>query len=467
MGDPIRRRRLTRRGVAIVAALATLASCAPHAPRRLSHATAVETTVSYLAERVARKEVGKYSVETHPTFDVAFVEFDDQGRLWDLEQVESMKRALASAVQRADGAGVGIIAFAHGWEHDARVCDEFVACFRTFLDAIAADTGAAAAAAGVGAPRIVGVYLGWRGRSVVLPVATQLTFWPRKRTAERIGAGELVEVLEYLDLFTHRENDEGRLASLSIMGHSFGGTMVYSALSSTLKARLVDALERHAHAPTEENLVHGFGDLVLLINPAFEASAFAPLHELADALGTCSPRQAPVLVVIGSENDTPNRVWFRTGRWVQTFMQSTGPRSGGPLLTTAVGSYDPFITHRVESVAPSRAPAPRTHVSDCACELPIGELSPEESRMIGDFLRTRRFASPWGSEDVCEECEGGLTLGTARLTCLPGIIPTRPVWGVRATDDVVDGHSGFFTRPFLDFVRYLILGALSSSTTSE
>ena len=423
--------------------------------------------MSHLAERAARKEVAKYAVETHPTFDLAFVEFDDQGRLWDLEQVESMKRTLASAVQRADGAGVGIIAFAHGWEHDARVCDEFVACFRTFLDEIAADTGGAAAAAGVGAPRIVGVYLGWRGRSVVFPVASQLTFWPRKRTAERIGAGDLVEVLEYLDQFTHREADEGRLASLSIMGHSFGGTMVYSALANILKARLVDALGRHAHDPTAENLVHGFGDLVLLINPAFEASALAPLHELADALGTCSPRQAPVLVVLGSENDTPNRVWFRSGRWAQTFLQSTGPRSGGPLLTTAVGSYDPFITHRVEAIAPPDAHAPRAHVSDCACELPIGELSAEESQMIGDFLRTRRFASPWGSDEVCAACEGGLTLGTARVTCQPGIIPTRPVWSVRATDDVVDGHSGFFTRPFLDFVRYLILGALSSSMPPE
>ena len=459
MGGPIR-------GVAIVTSLVTLASCVPHAPRRLSHATAVETTVSHLAERPARKEVGKYSVESHPTFDVAFVEFDDQGRLWDLEQVESMKRALASAVQRSDGAGVGIIAFAHGWEHDARVCDDFVACFRTFLAEIAADTGVAAAAAGVGAPRIVGVYLGWRGRSVVFPVASQLTFWPRKRTAERIGAGELVEVLEYLDLFTHRENGAGRLASLSIMGHSFGGTMVYTALANTLKARLVDALERHAHAPTEAGFVHGFGDLVLLINPAFEASALAPLHELADALGTCSPRQAPVLVVIGSENDIPSRVWFRTGRWAQTFMQSAGPRSEGHLLTTAVGSYDPFLTHRVEAVVPTEA-REKAHVADCACELPIGDLSAEESQRIGDFLRTRRFASPWGSEEVCEECEGGLALGTARLTCLQAVMPTRPVWSVRATDDVVDGHSGFFTRPFLDFVRYLILGALSSPITSE
>jgi hypothetical protein len=135
-------------------------------------------------------------------------------------------------------------------------------------------------------------------------------------------------------------------------------------------------------------------------------------------------------------------------------------------LTTAAGSYDPFITHRVEAAAPTEARA-KAHVADCACELPIGELSAEESRMIGDFLRTRRFASPWGSEEVCEACEGGLALGTARLTCVPDIIPTRPVWSVRATGDVVDGHSGFFTRPFLDFVRYLILGALSNSMIPE
>jgi hypothetical protein len=428
---------------------------------------AVETTVPHLADPAARKEVAKYSVEVHPTFDLAFVEFDDQGRLWNLDQVGSLKRTLASAVERADGGGVGVVVFAHGWEHDARVCDDFVACFRSLLAVIASDTAAAADVVGSPPPRIVGVYLGWRGRSIVFPGAGQLTFWPRKRTAERIGSGELVEVLEYLDVFTHQESDAGRLASLSVIGHSFGGTMVYTALSNTLKARLVDALERHERDPSDESVVHGFGDLVVLVNPAFEASAFASLHDLGVALGDSSPRQSPVLVVVSSESDTPNRVWFRAGRGVQTFFQAAGPRSEGKLLTVAVGSYEPFRTHRVEANAPPASHAHACRVTDCNCVLPIDDPSADEVAAVGEFLKTRRFSPPWGGEEGRKRCDAGLALGAARLTCLPGISPTRPVWSVYATDDVVRGHSGFFTRPFLDFIRHLILGALSGATTPE
>jgi hypothetical protein len=85
--------------------------------------------------------------------------------------------------------------------------------------------------------------------------------------------------------------------------------------------------------------------------------------------------------------------------------------------------------------------------------------------MVGDFLLTRRFPHPWADDKGGESCSTGLVLGSARLTCLPGESPRQPVWIVRATDEVVHGHSGFVTRPFLDPLRYLIIGGFSSVTT--
>jgi hypothetical protein len=55
------------------------------------------------------------------------------------------------------------------------------------------------------------------------------------------------------------------------MGHSFGGAMVYSAVANVLKSRIVDAQVKTRLSGSEEPIV-GFGDLVVLANPAFEAS---------------------------------------------------------------------------------------------------------------------------------------------------------------------------------------------------
>jgi hypothetical protein len=225
-----------------------------HAPWRLStsarDAAPIVTSVERLAEVRERAEVAAHSVEVHPDFTLTVVEFDDQGRLWSPEQVERLDRTLASEGRRTDSEGVLIVFFAHGWLHDARVCDPFVACFRAFLAEIASETAAAARVAGAGfkPPRVVGVYAGWRGRSVTEPFA-QLTFWSRKHAAERIGGGELVEVLTHLDQFVRRENAGGRFAALNVIGHSFGGTMLYTALANILKARLVEALDRRGRVP--------------------------------------------------------------------------------------------------------------------------------------------------------------------------------------------------------------------------
>jgi len=306
----------------------------------------------------------------------------------------------------------------------------------------------------------VGVYCGWRGRSSTLPVVSNLTFWGRKKTAERIGGGELVEVFSHLDRFVARERAEGRVAALSIVGHSFGGTAVFSALSNVLKTRLVEALEEKDRGP-EAPVVRGLGDLVVLVNPAFEASAYAPLHDLVNEIGTFSPRQTPVLVVVSSETDFPNRVWFPLGRSIDVATQHSGPRSPRKLLTTSIGSYDPFTTHRLEAALPETG-APVTHVEGCECTLPMTDLSDDELARLAEFFRSGRFDGLRAAASQ-EACESGVTLGSAKLTCVPGISPLRPICSVRATDAVIHGHAGFFTRPFLDFLRYVILDSISRS----
>src|SRR5262249_7202187 len=148
---------------------------------------------------------------------------------------------------RESNEGVALVFFAHGWKHDASVCDSNVTCFRTFLTQIASDLVAATgnSPGHEKPPRVVGIYAGWRGRSISVPVLVALSFLARKRAAERIGAGELIEVLTRLDQFVQKQNEGGMFRSgLNVIGHSLGGTMVYGALANVLKTRVVEALSR-------------------------------------------------------------------------------------------------------------------------------------------------------------------------------------------------------------------------------
>ena len=126
------------------------------------------------------------------------------------------------------------------------------------------------------------MYVGWRGLSARVPPFKQLSFWSRKNVAHRIADGDLVELLIRVELFIRRLNAANPDPSLlAVIGHSFGGTMVYAALANILKTRVLEALDRQDDPDSRASLVHGFGDLVVLINPAFEASLYAPLHEIA------------------------------------------------------------------------------------------------------------------------------------------------------------------------------------------
>jgi len=65
---------------------------------------------------------------------------------------------------------------------------------------------------------------------------------------------------------------------LVIVGHSFGGAIVHSSLVQILEDRFVrtDSLSSNIQSNVE-----GFGNLVVLINPAFEALQFSALSDMS------------------------------------------------------------------------------------------------------------------------------------------------------------------------------------------
>ncbi|MDA1076419.1 MAG: hypothetical protein O3A63_16930 [Proteobacteria bacterium] len=129
---------------------------------------------------------------------------------------------------------------------------------------------------------------------------------------------------------------------------------MFTALAQSLAERFVQT----ACGPTVASDVRGFGDLVVLINPAFEATLFALLSDLSAARGTYFASQLPVLAILTSEADQATRLAFPAGRWFSTFLEAErDPRRYNATTKqfevidaesanrTAIGHFSPYRTH--------------------------------------------------------------------------------------------------------------------------
>ena len=83
-----------------------------------------------------------------------------------------------------------------------------------------------------------------------------------------------------------------------IVGHSFGGMIVFSALAQSL----IQAASAPVGGVTPE-----FADLVLLVNPAIEGARYIPIYDLVTsaAFKARTTKQLPVFICAQAENDQP------------------------------------------------------------------------------------------------------------------------------------------------------------------
>jgi pimeloyl-ACP methyl ester carboxylesterase len=101
------------------------------------------------------------------------------------------------------------------------------------MDTVLQQTADAEAA--VGSNRhVIGIFVGWRGLSFYAGWLTNLTFWNRKTAALRVALGSVRELFARLRRFRESHDSD---STLVIVGHSFGGLVVFSALAQSLVER--------------------------------------------------------------------------------------------------------------------------------------------------------------------------------------------------------------------------------------
>jgi pimeloyl-ACP methyl ester carboxylesterase len=383
------------------------------------------------------------TIEHHDAFDLAYVEFTERGNVFDRAR---MQHVLDHVAQRAQSpAGVTAVVFVHGWKHNARAHDPNIDDFGGLLESVAAN-------AAVSRRPIVGIYVGWRGLSVTAPGIKELSYWERKAAAEQVGRGGVTELLLRLERAVTDDDAPNKNLYL-VVGHSFGGAIVLSALNQILLERVVAA------RPAKDCAAIGscacvesrpFGHGVVLLNPAIEANQAFQLKQVVSQ--QCfGPNQVRLMHVISSDADRATNKAFRTGQtldmvsWKETDLdwQADGRNlrfAEFELDTITVGNFTPFQTGQL-----------------CDASLPLPDRRPEcrldgrpQSCLETSSDRRWEYISYVGDEKCVPESD--------RPQHIP-VASNEPLAFIQTDDAFIADHNDVFNNNVIAYLAAIVAEA--------
>ncbi|MCB1037245.1 MAG: hypothetical protein KDD47_25675, partial [Acidobacteria bacterium] len=265
---------------------------------------------------------------------VRIIEFNDEGEVNETQRDAALRDIRATIT--AAGRGL-VVVFAHGWHHGAQVCDDNLACFRRALmglhSAQKTIDGMNHDGKRTDPAPVIGVFLAWRGEEFERFPGKQLSLFSRKGIAQRIGRNGARETLDRLDglyrdlrASLETEGEDRRVRMISV-GHSLGGAMLFTALQSKVQVR---ENGRRVLKLGEDGLPQGFGDMMVLVNPAVEAWEYKPFHRYSRSRNRVTRRAdaPPILVSVGSTADQAVGAYFPIARLVQSLWHPTRPFRG-------------------------------------------------------------------------------------------------------------------------------------------
>lgn len=293
-----------------------------------------------------------------------------------------------------------VVLYVHGWKHNGESDDTDLVEFSRLVDTLASNEAARGHDR-----RVVGIYVAWDAKRTSVPVLKEFTFWGRKRAADRISqSAAITRLLGAIDRTAEKRADPDDLTIY--VGHSFGARILYSATAQLLVHRLQLAHPGERGQSFEH--MSGTGDLVLLINPAFEASLYsvfaAQQNRWQESFLSSQP---PVLLAISAENDAATKTAFPLGQLAGLELSQR--------RRTTLGNYKPYVTHRLEPCAAD---------ASLACN----ETSFEN----------------YCAKGVC------LTRNTS------GSYPHNPFIVAQADSTIVDGHGGIWKPQFIAWLTSFI-----------
>jgi hypothetical protein len=366
------------------------------------------------------------------------------------------------------------VVFTHGWHGNARASNGYSIEFKAILqDIVAAETNyrkrlAAQTNASDIPHRVVGIEIAWRGDSLLtlaLPFYSDsknaLNVWDRKLAAETISTGSVQELLAFLNEVYLDNSCHGISPSQSVtakscdrvhllsIGHSFGALINFRALVPRLESGLnVRKCYR----------VFGYGDMTILLNPAFEGARYRALFNNAVSRvsligpyfdsGRCPDMaasqthevQIPSIVTLQSLGDTATGTFFPIFRKLTTpFAQTLSPEEVTD-KNDAAGWISDFKTHSLTLIP--------------AANGAYGDQCTDESTSFCPF---RAGIQSDTTENLVETTRQGLQLSWQPGT--PGLPAYMPLWSIAVDPAIMKDHDDIWNPQIVRLISVLFADA--------
>ncbi len=269
-------------------------------------------------------------------YHLAFVEIGDDGQMLIAGQLPALTQHLAG--QKAAGRQNVVVAFVHGWRHDASIGDRDVQKLRTLLGYSRAALNTRCIQEGSYCnAALTGVFVGWRGRSFAEPLLTAdggfspfalgafPTVWDRKEKSGQ-HAGRALQILRGVEGALTLKQGSATADKMLVFGHSFGGNM----LANAMEQPMLDAIRRHPMPPQGRDgaqMRPVLGDLVVLINPASESRHWTSMQRALRAKSGMDDPQNWLTAAVDADGTTrvdPDR-WRQLAPWRRMFPMDQRP----------------------------------------------------------------------------------------------------------------------------------------------
>jgi hypothetical protein len=319
--------------------------------------------------RVPEREHECLEKYSKSNFWLGHVELTEYGTYQSHHQMGVLERAIENDTHARDSlfkGGITIVVYIHGWSNNAEEKNGNLKNFRSLLSEVAAEQK--------GHNRgVLGVYVSWRGESLRGPLK-YFSYWGRARAADAIGHGIMVESLARIRnihwLVAKSAAGRGKSdleiyknSRLVLIGHSFGGRALYDAVAQGMETNFLQPFWAARSFPEAQGKgqqpqatmkpVPGFGDLVLLINPAIKSLPYRKVHYAmhTNTLVNYDPKQPVLMMVLSAKNDVPNRSYLPVGETLGNRFRDWFARSEDRVPasqnTTALGHWPPYHTHEL------------------------------------------------------------------------------------------------------------------------
>lgn len=462
--------------------LLILAGCASVPEHSLLAQAQYEPDCDHPATFDTAKEMATSRVSREPPYTLHYLEFDDQG--WEYPKTSyhsadkdtppsPMDYAIKNLAKSVETRNVATFVYVHGWHHSAKECDRDVKRFKELLKEQAEfeeqkpEEG--------DRREVIGFYIGWNGDSIDIPILKDATFWGRKNAAHHVSEGSVREFFARIKALRGHWNRQGGAERVKdcgatssetpatdcpittvMIGHSFGAWILYASTAPYLIETLSETIDipKNAQHPVSVR-EHGVADLVILLNPAFEASRYEPLHRIARQYKRdfYSP---PLLVSITSQADLATKNAFPIARFFNTIFQypSTSDEEAVAMKRTH-GHIDDYLTHDLTLDANTKSD------TDLKCSK-NSELVRTSERLRTDFFspkidgsRQLTLGKGW-TRKMCD----GLVLKQREASDLG---PYNIVWNIRTYYEIIAGHNDIVGDELKDFVKELYMDIARTS----